>query len=117
MHTEALNTLRRHRKAVEETNPIRVNGRITRVVGLVMEGHGPGSSIGEFCHVYPRDGSEPVQCEGVGFTDDKILLMPLGEVRGIGPGSKIVARRSTAAVGVGAGLLGRTLDGLGAPID
>jgi len=117
MHTEALNALRRHAKAVEETNPIRVNGRITRVVGLVMEGHGPGSSIGEFCHVYPRDGAEPVQCEVVGFTDDKILLMPLGEVRGIGPGSKIVARRNTAAVGVGPGLLGRTLDGLGNPID
>ena len=117
MHTEALNTLRRHRKAVEEANPIRVNGRITRVVGLVMEGHGPGSSVGEFCHVYPRDGVEPVQCEVVGFTDDKILLMPLGEVRGIGPGSKIVARRNTAAVGVGPGLLGRTLDGLGNPID
>ena len=117
MHTEALNALRRYTKSVEETNPIRVNGRITRVVGLVMEGHGPGSSIGEFCHVYPRDGAEPVQCEVVGFTDDKILLMPLGEVRGIGPGSKIVARRNTAAVGVGPGLLGRTLDGLGNPID
>ncbi len=117
MHTEALNALRRHAKSVEETNPIRVNGRITRVVGLVMEGHGPGSSIGEFCHVYPRDSAEPVQCEVVGFTDDKILLMPLGEVRGIGPGSKIVARRNTAAVGVGPGLLGRTLDGLGNPID
>lgn len=117
MHTEALTALRRHRKTVDETNPVRVNGRITKVVGLVMEGHGPGSSVGEFCHVYPRDGSEPVQCEVVGFSDDKILLMPLGEVRGIGPGSKIVSRRSTAAVGVGPGLLGRTLDALGNPID
>ncbi len=117
MHTEAISILKRHRQTVEALNPVRVNGRITRVVGLVMEGHGPGSSVGEFCHVYPKDGSRPVQCEVVGFTDDKILLMPLGEVKGIGPGSRIVARNSTAAVGVGPALLGRTLDGLGNPID
>ncbi|MFQ5736013.1 MAG: hypothetical protein ACE5GY_04020, partial [Thermodesulfobacteriota bacterium] len=105
------------RKAVQDSNPVRVNGRITRVVGLVMEGLGPGASVGEFCQVYPKDGTEPIHCEVVGFADDKILLMPLGEVRGIGPGSKIVARRNTAAVGVGEKLLGRTLDGLGNPID
>lgn len=117
MHTQAAAALRRSIKAVEELNPIKVNGRITRVVGLVMEGLGPGASVGEFCHVYPKDGIEPIQCEVVGFSDDKIFLMPLGEVRGIGPGSKIVAKRTNAAVGVGRGLLGRTLDGLGNPID
>ena len=110
-------SLKRHIKAVAEVNPIRVNGRITRVVGLVMEGLGPGASVGEFCHVYPKDSSAPIQCEVVGFSDDKILLMPLGEVRGIGPGSRIVSKRHSAAVGVGMKLLGRTLDGLGNPID
>ncbi len=117
MHTEASNVLKRRARAIEETNPIRINGRVTRVVGLVMEGHGPGSSVGECCHVYPGDDSGPVLCEVVGFSDDKILLMPLGEVRGIGPGSKIVSRRKSSGVSVGRGLLGRTLDGLGNPID
>ncbi|MBE7414853.1 MAG: flagellar protein export ATPase FliI [Deltaproteobacteria bacterium] len=117
MHTRAIEYLRRQKKTVGEINPVRVHGRVTRVVGLVMEGLGPGSSVGEFCHVYPKDGHEPIQCEVVGFSDDKILLMPLGEVRGIGPGSKIVSKRVSASVKVGPGLLGRTLDGLGFPLD
>lgn len=117
MHTRAIEFIRRHRRAVEEINPVRVHGRVTRVVGLVMEGLGPGSSVGEFCHVYPKDGREPIQCEVVGFSDDKILLMPLGDVRGIGPGSRIVSKRMTASVKAGPGLLGRTLDGLGFPLD
>lgn len=117
MHTETAHTLRRLARIAEEADTVKINGRITRVVGLVMEGLGPGASVGEFCHVYPKDNSAPIQCEVVGFSDDKILLMPLGEVRGIGPGSKIVAKRNSASVGVGKKLLGRTLDGLGNPID
>ncbi len=117
MFTEAVSLLKKQRKIVEDSNPVRINGRITRVVGLVMEGLGPGASVGESCHVYPKDSRVPIQCEVVGFSDDKILLMPLGEVRGIGPGSRIVARRNTASVAVGGALLGRTLDGLGNPID
>lgn len=109
--------LRRTIRSVEEMDAVKINGRVTRVVGLVMEGLGPGSSVGEFCQVYPKDEGDPIQCEVVGFSNDKILLMPLGEVRGIGPGSKIVAKRSSASVSVGRKLLGRTLDGLGNPID
>lgn len=117
MRAEIAYTLRRRIKAVETLEPIKTNGRITRVVGLVMEGLGPGSSVGEICNVYPKDSGEPIQCEVVGFSGDKILLMPLGEVRGVGPGSKIVAKKGNAAVMVGHGLLGRTIDGLGSPID
>lgn len=117
MHTELAASLRRQIRNVEEMNPIRVNGRITRVVGLVMEGIGAGSSVGESCLVYPKDNAAPLQCEVVGFSDDKIILMPLGDIRGVGPGSKIVAKRNRAAVSVGRKLLGRTLDGLGNPID
>lgn len=109
--------LRNRIKTIDEMDTVKINGRITRVVGLVMEGLGPGSSVGEFCHVYPKDDGVPIQCEVVGFSDDKILLMPLGEVRGIGPGSKIVAKRNSVAVSVGRKLLGRTLDALGNPID
>jgi flagellum-specific ATP synthase len=109
--------LRSRIKTIDDMDTVKINGRITRVVGLVMEGLGPGSSVGEFCHVYPKDDGVPIQCEVVGFSDDKILLMPLGEVRGIGPGSKIVAKKNSVAVSVGRKLLGRTLDALGNPID
>ncbi len=117
MVSHAVKFLESRVKAVDEMNTVKVNGRVTRVVGLVMEGLGAGSSVGEFCHVYPKDDGEPIQCEVVGFSDGKILLMPLGEVRGIGPGSKIVAKRKSVAVSVGRKLLGRTLDALGNPID
>ncbi len=117
MLTETIESLRRRTRTIAESNPIKIHGRITRVVGLVMEGLGTGASVGEFCHVYPKDGGAAVQCEVVGFSDDKILLMPLGEVRGIGPGSKIVAKRISASVSVGPRLLGRTLDALGNPLD
>lgn len=116
-HTAVIESLRRRARDLESAAAVRVNGRVTRVVGLVMEGVGPGSSVGEVCHVFPKDGHEPIPCEVVGFSEDKILLMPLGEVRGIGPGSRIVARKVSAAVKVGRGLLGRTLDGLGCPMD
>ena len=117
MVSSAVKFLEGRIKAVDEMNTVKVNGRVTRVVGLVMEGLGAGSSVGEFCHVYPKDDGKPIQCEVVGFSDGKILLMPLGEVRGIGPGSKIVAKRKSVAVSVGRKLLGRTLDALGNPID
>lgn len=117
MQSEFRDAIKRRIGTVEETSPIKVNGRITRVVGLVMEGLGPGSSVGEVCLVFPKEGSHPVQCEVVGFSDDKILLMPMGEVRGMGPGSKIVSKRSKTVVRTGRALLGRTLDALGAPID
>ena len=109
--------MKRHLKVVDDLSSIKVNGRITRVIGLVMEGLGPGSSVGELCLVYPKDGGEPIEAEVVGFSDERILLMPLGEVRGIGPGSKIVSIRSKASARVGMSLLGRTLDGLGNPLD
>lgn len=117
MVNSAADYLKNRIKTVDEMDTVKINGRITRVVGLVMEGLGPGSSVGEFCHVYPKDDGVPIQCEVVGFSDDKILLMPLGEVRGIGPGSKIVAKKNSVAVSVGRKLLGRTLDALGNPID
>jgi flagellum-specific ATP synthase len=55
--------------------------------------------------------------EVVGFRDDQVLLMPLGELRGVGPGSRVVALTREAHYPVGEGLLGRVVDGLGRPID
>ncbi len=109
--------LKGHSEALKVMRPVRVNGRITRVVGLVMEGIGFGASVGEICRVYPGHGMRNLDCEVVGFSGDRILLMPLGEVFGVGPGSKIVTKRNSARVRVSERLLGRTLDGLGLPID
>ena len=107
----------KYHKAIEETDPIHVYGRVSKLAGLVIEGHGPGSSIGAICEVYSKDEKEGVEAEVVGFKEDKIQLMAVGEVRGLGPGSKIIARGSSAVMRVGPDLLNRVLDGLGNPID
>lgn len=107
----------RYGNILQKTNPIRVNGKVGQIVGLVLEGQGPGTSIGEICQIYPHGGGEPINAEVVGFKRGKVLLMPLESMRGIGPGCRIVSLGRKAEVKVGMGLLGRVIDGLGSPID
>ncbi len=108
--------LTRYLPTVENVRPIRFHGKVTQVVGLVIEGYCPGAAVGALCEIYPRDG-EPIPAEVVGFRDNKTLLMPLGELRGVGLGSRIAVKRDKAFLGVGPALLGRVIDGLGEPID
>jgi flagellum-specific ATP synthase len=89
---------------------------VTQVVGLVIEGYCPDTSVGAICEIKPREG-EPIPAEVVGFRNNKTLLMPLGELRGVGLDSLISVRRDKASMGVGPLLLGRVIDGLGQPID
>jgi flagellum-specific ATP synthase len=101
---------------VEDLRLVRFNGKVTQVVGLVIEGHCPDTSVGSLCRVHPADGP-PIPAEVVGFRDNKTLLMPLGELRGVGLGSSITVLRQKSSMKVGQGMLGRVIDGLGAPID
>lgn len=106
----------RYLDTVDSANPVRLHGKVTQVVGLVIEGYCPDTSVGAICEIRPRDG-EPIPAEVVGFRDSRTLLMPLGELRGVGLDSLIVVRREKATLGVGPALLGRVIDGLGNPID
>jgi flagellum-specific ATP synthase len=108
--------LGRYMAAIEEIRPIRFHGKVTQVVGLVIEGYCPNTAVGSLCEVYPR-GGEPIPAEVVGFRDNKTLLMPLGELRGVGLGSLISVKREKASLRVGPAMLGRVIDGLGVPID
>lgn len=106
-------------RRLERADPIRVSGRVTDVIGLVVEGNGPALPVGGLCSIERRgaSGIEPVEAEVVGFRGKRILLMPLGEVRGIEPGNRIIGCSARPAAAVGPGLLGRVIDGLGAPLD
>jgi flagellum-specific ATP synthase len=97
--------------------PYRMYGRVNQVVGYVIEGKGPVASVGDSALIHPLDGSLPINGEVVGFKEGKTLLMPLGDLRGIGIGSRILSRKRTASTPVGPGLLGRVVDGLGNPMD
>lgn len=106
------------RKRLKETDITRVNGRVEQVVGLVIESSGPAASVGEACWITATGGTgEPVLAEVVGFRQHRVLLMPLGEMRGLGPGSEVVRTGQPFKVAVGEALLGRVIDAMGKPLD
>jgi len=93
-------------------------GKITQVVGLVIESEGPQATIGEVCLLLDKNGNEVTKTEVVGFKDNnKILSMVLGATENIAPGMEIVATGKTLIVNVGDALLGRVIDGMGHPLD
>ncbi len=109
-------TLDAPRRRLAES-PIRiVRGRVTQVVGLVVEANGPNARVGDLCYI-ETGRAEPIRAEVVGFRGDRTLLMPLGELSGVRAGCEVRGSGHCLRVPVGADLLGRTLDGLGDPMD
>ena len=97
--------------------PITVSGKVTRIIGLVIEGYCPNARIGSLCEITGHGMDEPIFAEIVGFKEQKALLMPLGDLRGLGPGSLIRVIRDSATIRLGNNLLGRVIDGMEAPLD
>ncbi|MFO7270421.1 MAG: FliI/YscN family ATPase [Sphaerobacter thermophilus] len=98
--------------------PIRREGRVVQGIGLTIEAQGLELEIGDICHIFPSRSEEGrITAEVVGFRDDRLVLVPLAELRGVRSGSRVVARRTSYSVKVGPELLGRVIDGLGRPID
>ena len=112
-----MKTLEKYNSRLKDISLVQYKGRVSKVVGLTIESKGPAVRLGETCNIYPVKSDEPIMAEVVGFKDDAVLLMPLGEMEGIGPGSLVVATGNTLEVEVGEELLGRVLDGMGNPID
>ncbi len=102
-------------RALKEIEPVTICGRVRRVVGLVVEAEGPSVSVGGLCEIEVQNGKS-ILAEVVGFREERVLLIPLGDPRGIEPGSKVFLR-SEQGVPVGEALLGRVLDALGEPLD
>lgn len=95
---------------------IRLDGRVSQVVGLVIEATLPDGTLGELCEIHTRSGNV-IKAEIVGFRGDRTLLLPLSETVGISPGSQVRLISRPLSIPVGSQLLGRILDGLGNPID
>ncbi|KIL35288.1 ATP synthase [Cohnella kolymensis] len=107
----------RYKETLRHLDPVRVNGKVTQVIGLTVESEGPDASIGDVCTIHPMKGGSPVMAEVVGFRNNRVLLMPLGELLSVGPGCDVVATGRPLTVQVGSELLGKVLDGLGRPLD
>jgi flagellum-specific ATP synthase len=108
--------LSRYHQMLKQVNPIHVSGRIIQVVGLTIEAVGIDCQIGEVCEIKANK-KKPLLAEVVGFRNERMLLMPYGEMEGIQPGSEIVPLQDAFRAPVGTALLGRVLNGLGQPID
>lgn len=108
--------LEQTQQLVESQSSIVVEGRLTRMVGMTLEAVGCSVNIGERCHIETIQGKME-EAEVVGFTLDKIFLMPIGSIQGLGPGARVIPTHRAAEIPVGPLLLGRVLDGQGKPID
>lgn len=104
-------------RAISKADRWQHMGRVTQVVGLVIESTGPAARIGDLCYIESAEHTDAIPCEVVGFRSERILLMPLGEMRGIRSGSMVRAAGGCFKVPVGEGMMGRIVNGLGRPID
>ncbi|MCL1843934.1 MAG: flagellar protein export ATPase FliI [Defluviitaleaceae bacterium] len=104
-------------RAVFDKSYIRKLGKVSQVVGLTIESTGPDVNIGQTCLIKAGKYGDAVLSEVVGFKNNNILLMPLGNMQGVGPGNIVEAQERPITVEVSDSLLGRVLDGLGRPMD
>jgi type III secretion protein N (ATPase) len=114
-HLPQLFDLAKHIAAIDATDALVVRGRVTEVTGLIIKATVPGVRIGEMCFI--EGSGTRIVCEVVGFRDEAVMLMPLGEAQGVGPECEVIPSGKPFAIRAGWGLLGRVLDGLGRPID
>ena len=104
---------------IGSVNSFKKYGKVTRVVGLMIESQGPESSIGDVCwiHVGTKSGLRKIQAEVVGFQDQNVILMPYTNIQEIAPGSLVEATGKPLEIKVGPQLVGSVIDSLGVPLD
>jgi flagellum-specific ATP synthase len=101
--------------SLDRADQVTTTGRVTRVSGLIVEATLPSASVGTACCIAAEDGE--VAAEVVGFSNSAVLLMPVGETRGIREGAPVTPTSRTARIPVGPALLGRVVDPMMVPID
>jgi flagellum-specific ATP synthase len=104
-------------KHMQRYRALRPEGRVTHMIGHLLEATNPGCSKGSMCYVFDPQTQVSVPAEVVGFREDKILVMLLEQMNNVGPQCRILYNHRDPMVRVGEGLLGRVLDPLMRPID
>ena len=108
--------LQRSAQRAERIQPPPVEGVLTRMIGLTLEAAGCQAAVGDRCDVLASDGGS-VEAEVVGFSGDRLYLMPTGDIHGLKPNARVVPRVGAEMAIVGERLLGRIVDGAGIPLD
>src|SRR5690242_14874642 len=99
----------RYTAILDRLEPVRMEGEVVELVGLIVESRGPAAAIGDFCEIRTRSGKS-IRTQVIGFRDGRVLSMPLEETGGLSLGDRIVARGGVSQIEVSPGLLGRVLD-------
>ena len=108
--------LSRYFDLIKEAQVVRVRGRVTELTGLIIKASVPNVRVGELVLIKSRNRGA-VRAEVVGFQGDEVMLMPLGELQGIGPDSEVIPTGKPLSIKCGEALLGRVLNGIGEPMD
>jgi len=101
---------------LDACSALRWKGRVTQVLGQLVESDGPFCSVGELCRVINAEG-RIFPGEIVGFRGTTVLSMPLERPTGIRYGDSVVTWGARPVLCVGPDLLGRVIDGMGQPLD
>ncbi len=113
--------LDKYKQVVEHTQSMKQTGTVEKVIGSVIESHGPVSQLNELCKIvipnYYDDSPRIVKAEVVGFRDNNVLLMAYDDINGIAPGCEVIATGGPIEIPVGDFLLGRIISGSGEAID
>ncbi len=116
-----MNILDKYENLVDKLETIKLSGKVSRVIGVTVEGTGPQANIGELCKIIIHDKNNNkekiLNAEVVGFKENGIVLMPYGSISGISQGCQIIGTGKTMEIPVGNSLLGRVVNGRGEPID
>lgn len=92
-------------------------GKVIKMVGLTIEASGPSANLNDICYITGDDPNVKKVAEVIGFRENRILLMPFDDMTGVGIGSRVENSGTLFKIPVGDELLGKTLDGLGNPMD
>lgn len=111
-----LKRLQSYRLRMERALPPVVEGKLSRMVGLTLEAVGCRAAIGARCLIESPDGKK-IEAEVVGFSGERLFLMPIGDLHGLEQECRVIPLGRHSRANVGKGLLGRVLDGAGAPLD
>ena len=109
--------LKKIQRHLHQVSSYKIKGRVNELIGLVVRATVPGVRVGDLCFIDTHEQTQPIKAEVVGFKDNDVLLMPLGNLEGIAPGSFVTPTGSCLSIPVGEALLGRIVDGLGDPLD
>jgi len=113
---EKVDILSKYKQIIEDIDVIKFSGKVERIVGLTIESVGPAVRYGDLCRIKTGE-SQYLYAEVVGFNRNRVILMPIGEMKGVVPGAEVYAVGTSLTVPVGKELLGRVLSGVGKPLD